>query len=198
MHCPPGKTHHLGFSFNTVRGLVKTNRADVRVGRSLAIGTIRDIIPALALQTSIPISIRVYEGRTARNNLQIGTVTADTPLAPITRTFTGLRSNTRHAADLVAGNNVNNVILTTCFRTGETPADLSRPLAHHNDINHGDWASGCFAFADFKGPNHRQKVTACQCGARNSSGQWARTDSADGYEYILPAPRRTELGCTTN
>ncbi len=140
----------------------------------------------------------MYQGSTARSNLSIGTVTADTPLAPVTRTFTGLQSNARHTADLVAGSNVNNVLATTCFRTGETPADLSRPLQYHDDINHGDWASGCFAFADLKGPNHRNKVQACLCGARNSSGQWARTDADAGYEYISDAGYRTTLGCTTN
>ncbi len=198
VHCPPGKTHHTGISFRTQPGTVKADRADVRIGSTLDLANIKTFIPALATQTSIPVSIRVYQGNTSRAVDMIGTITADTPLAPVTRTFTGLQSNARHAADLVAGNNVNNVILTTCFRTGETPADMSRPLGHHDDINHGDWASGCFAFADRKGPNHRKKVIACFCGARNSSGDWARTDSADGFTYMLPDARRTELGCTTN
>ena len=140
----------------------------------------------------------MYQGNTIRAFESIGTVTADTPLAPFTRTFTGLQSNARHAVDLVAGSNVNNVLTTTCFRTGETPADMSRPLGHHADINHGDWASGCFAFADRKGRNHRQKVIACFCGARNSSGSWARTDAEDGYEYMKDATWRSQVGCTTN
>ena len=140
----------------------------------------------------------MYQGNTIRAIESIGTVTADTPLAPFTRTYTGLQSNARHAVDLIAGGNVNNVLATTCFRTGETPADMSRPLGHHDDINHGDWASGCFAFADRKGPNHRKKVTACFCGARNSSGDWAQTDSADGYEYMKDATWRSQVGCTTN
>ncbi len=90
------------------------------------------------------------------------------------------------------------VLATTCFRTGETPADLSRSLAHYDDINHGGQAGGCFAFADLKGRNHRRKVNACLCGARNSSGQRARTDSEAGYEYISSPGYRTTLGCTTN
>ncbi len=59
-------------------------------------------------------------------------------------------------------------------------------------------ATGCFAIGGVRLGGGTGAVQACQCGARNSSGQWARTDSADGYEYILPAARRTELGCTTN
>ncbi len=198
MHCPPGKTHDISGGFRTRSGTLKADRATVQTNYSISLTNIRPIIPALAAQTSIPISIRVYQGNTNRAFESIGTVTADTPLAPVTRTFTGLQSNVRHAVDLVAGSNVNNVLATTCFRTGETPADMSRPLDYHDDINHGDWASGCFAFADRKGPNHRKKVIACFCGARNSSGDWARTDSADGFTYMLPDARRTELGCTTN
>ncbi len=197
VHCPPGKTHHTGGSFITVRGTVKADRADIRTVRLLDISTIQSIIPALGTQTSIPISLVVYQDKTRRGSEVIGNVTADTPLA-VNQTLNNLRSNTRHAVDLTAGNNVNNILITTCFRTGETPEDLSRPLRHHDDINHGDWASGCFAFADRKGPNHRQKVQACLCGARNSSGQWARTDADAGYEYISDAGYRTTLGCTTN
>ncbi len=93
---------------------------------------------------------------------------------------------------------LNNVLTTICFRTGETPADLSRPLAHYDDINHGGTAGGCYAFADLNGPSHRKKVNACQCGARNGSGQWARTDADDGFTYISSPGYRTTLGCTTN
>ncbi len=59
-------------------------------------------------------------------------------------------------------------------------------------------ATGCFAIGGVHLGGGMGAVRACQCGARNSSGRWARTDSAEGYEYILPAARRTELGCTTN
>ncbi len=198
VHCPPGKTHHTGGSFITVRGTVKAGRADIRTVRQLTLADIRTAIPALATQTSIPISLVVYQDKTQRASGVIGTVTADTPLARVNQTLSNLRSNTRHAVDLTAGGGINNILITTCFRTGETPADLSRPLGHHDDINHGDWASGCFAFADRKGPNHRQKVQACLCGARNSSGDWAQTDSEAGYEYISDPGYRTTLGCTTN
>ncbi len=59
-------------------------------------------------------------------------------------------------------------------------------------------ATGCFAIGGARLGGGMGAVRACQCGARNSSGQWARTDSADGYEYMLPADRRAALGCTTN
>ncbi len=106
--------------------------------------------------------------------------------------------NARHAADLIAGNNINNVIATTCFRTGETPADLSRSLGHYDDINHTGTAGGCYACADLNGPNHRQKVNACLCGARNAPGQWARTDAAASFTYISSPGYRATLDCTTN
>ncbi len=140
----------------------------------------------------------MYRGNSRTHLVSVGTVTGDTPLAPVTQTFSGLTSNTRHAADLVAGAGFNNVLLTACFRTGEIPADLSRPLAHYDDINHGDMASGCYAFTDLNGPNLRKKINACQCGARNASGDWAQTDAEDGYEYISSPDYRTTLGCTTN
>ncbi len=146
--------------------------------------------------TSVNVRIRVYEA-SQEVVVPIATVLQGSSLATFNRTFNGLRSNTRHAADLVAGD-INNVLLTTCFRTGETPADLSRPLGQYGDINHGDWASGCYAFADLKGPNYRKKVNACLCGARNSSDDWARTDSEAGYEYISSPGYRITLGCTTN
>ncbi len=162
VHCPPGKTHHTGTSFVTVRGTVKADRADVGLNASLDIGTIRTPFSALATQTSVPVNVGVYRGQTARAVDQIGTVTADTPLASFTWTFGGLQANTRHAGDLIAGNNNNNIILTACFRTGETSMDLSRSLGYRDDINHGNWAGGCFAFADLKGPNHRKRsMPAC-------------------------------------
>ncbi len=48
-------------------------------------------------------------------------------------------------------------------------------------------ATGCFAIGGVRLGGGIGAVRACQCGARNSSGQWAPTDSADGYEYMLHA-----------
>ena len=195
VHCPPGKTHQ-DTAFHVISGTVLAKKADVGLKARLGLNQIRGMLPDLADQTSIPVKIAVYRGNSSTAIELIGTVTADTPLPIFTRTFSSLESNTRHAADLVV--RTDNIIATVCFRTGETPADLSRPFDQYDDINHGDWASGCFAFADLNGPNHRKKVNACLCGARNASGDWARTDAGDGYEYISSPGYRTTLGCTTN
>ncbi len=130
----------------------------------------------------------------------LGTVSTSTALPAGGQTFTGLKQDTPYVAVLYTSRIINswrnsNAFARLCFRTA---ADLERPLAHHDDINHGGQAGGCFAFADLNGPNHRQKANACLCGARNSSGQWAQTDAEDGYEYISSPGYRTTLGCTTN
>ncbi len=115
------------------------------------------------------------------------TVTAQTTIV------SSLTPNTPYTVEVLA---VRTLIGKSCFRTA---FDLERPLAHYGDINHSGTASGCYAFVDLSDPSNRGKVQACQCGARNSSGQWARTDSEDGYEYIIQdADWRREVGCTTN
>ncbi len=110
--------------------------------------------------------------------------------------FTDLKAGTRYTAVISLGSDFSeNVLARFCFKT---EPDLSRPLGHYGDINHSGQAGGCYAFADLSGPSNRRKVQACLCGARNSSGQWARTDSGDGYSYIMDAGWRQSVGCTTN
>ncbi len=118
------------------------------------------------------------------------------PLVAGTRVFTGLKQNTRYVAALYTSRIINswrnsNAFARICFRTA---ADLEIPFGSGRAVGPGDsWSSGCFAFS--KDPN---QIRACLCGARNSSGRWARTDAEDGYEYIRDATWRTSVGCTTS
>ena len=95
----------------------------------------------------------------------------------------------------VGGGGASN-IASSCFQMGPSLNYGQQPGFNLGSDPLG--ATGCFAIGGVRLGGGMNAVRACQCGARNSSGQWARTDSADGYEYMLPAARRTELGCTTN
>ncbi len=110
-----------------------------------------------------------------------------------TENFGNLKLGTRYPPVIHTGNPSNpaSVIARLCFRTG---ADPNIPFGSGRSVGPGDpWSSGYFALGGM-----RQQVTACLCGARNSSGQWARTDSEDGYSYIMDATWRQNVGCSTN
>ncbi len=116
-------------------------------------------------------------------------------LSPSATTFTGLKQNTPHVAVLyttAGGGSSSNPISRICFRTA---ADLEIPFGsgRGGDGPGDSWSSGCYAFS-----KDRNQILACFCGARNSSGQWAWTDSEDGYEYMMDAAWRNRVGCTTN
>ncbi len=155
-------------------------------------------VTSRSLNTSFPVSIRIYddEGNIFRAE-SLGTA-ANTPIAARATTIANLKPGESYHGDIwvgVGGGGSSN-IARSCFQMGprldygqQEGFDLgSDPLG----------ATGCFAIGGVRLGGGENAVRACQCGARNSSGQWARTDSADGYEYILPAARRTALGCTTN
>ncbi len=113
-----------------------------------------------------------------------------TTITARTRDFTGLKQNTRYTAVVHAGN-AGSPFARLCFRTA---ADLEIPFGSGRAVGPGDsWSSGCYAFS-----KDRDQINACLCGARNASGQWAWTDSQDGYEYIRDAAWRTRVGCSTN
>ena len=109
-------------------------------------------------------------------------------VAAQTTTVSSLTPNTRYTVEVLAASKL---IGKSCFRTA---LDLEIPFGSGRAVGPGDsWSSGCFAFG-----GTRQQILACLCGARNSSGQWARTDSGDGYTYIMDATWRQSVGCMTN
>ncbi len=144
---------------------------------------------------AIYLNVKGPNGQTVGSQTTLGSVRT-LPLASVTAQTTTVRNltpNTSYTVEVLAATTV---IGRSCFRTA---VDLERPLAHYGDINHSGTASGCYAFVDLSDPSNRAKVQACQCGARNSSGQWARTDSTEGFEYIIKdADWRREVGCETN
>ncbi len=192
-YCPPGKTNSTS-GFRVIPETVKADQADAQVNVPINLAAIKQAIPALMPRASVEVSLVVYEGSTRRATDRIGTVTVDSELQPFTRTYSGLKSNTRHAMDLVVGSG-NNVFLTVYFKTGPAPADMNKPRAPF-----GEYSSGCFAIVDDPyAPGARDKIIACLCGARNADNdEWARTDTADGFTYIMANEWRTSQGCTTN
>ncbi len=156
-------------------------------------------VTARPLNTSFTLRFEVNDGtgnRIATHNL--GTATADNDVERQTITVPNLKPGESYSASLwttVGGGGSTN-LSRKCFQMGP-----SLNYGQQGGFNLGTdplGATGCFAIGGVRLGGGMNAVRACQCGARNSSGQWARTDSADGYEYILPDARRTELGCTTN
>ncbi len=153
-----------------------------------------------SIGTGFPVFLAVLENQPSpslANNRNLGTVTSTNPLAAGSHTFTGLKQNTPYVAVLYTTRlfnswKSNNALARLCFKTA---ADLEIPLGsgRGGDGPGDSWSSGCYAFS--KDPN---QIRACFCGARNSSGSWARTDAEDGYEYMLDAAWRQNVGCTTN
>ncbi len=143
------------------------------------------------------VALRVLESETNREvrSINLGEVNFPSPsIAAKTHNIAGLKQNRAYVTVLSAGNPdpKNRTFARLCFRTA---ADLEIPLGSgRGDAGPGDsFSSGCYAFS--KDPN---QIRACFCGARNSSGSWARTDAEDGYEYMLGAAWRQNVGCTTN
>ncbi len=127
------------------------------------------------------------------NNYQVGK--KNTAIASRNISIDGLKKGVRYTVVLHVGSNptiIANQAARACFKT---EPDLEIPLGsgRGGDGPGDSWSSGCYAFS--KDPN---QIRACFCGARNSSGSWARTDAEDGYEYMMDAAWRQNVGCTTN
>ncbi len=124
--------------------------------------------------------------RTTLGNVRV--LPAETVVAKTT-TVSSLTPNTPYIVEVRAANTL---IGRSCFRTA---FDLEIPLGsgRGGDGPGDSWSSGCYAFS--KDVN---QIRACFCGARNSSGSWARTDAEDGYEYMMDTTWRQNVGCTTN
>ncbi len=184
--CPPGQTIRNGISL--VDGSLTKNA--VRLSYSqVNFQNIRVLIPGASTLQSATVYLSVLEnGREEASRQTLGTASTGTDTTGGAKTFSNLKQNKQYTAVTHIGD-VTKIISRFCFRTA---ADLEIPFMSGRAID-GSWSSGCFAFS-----KDRNQINACLCGARNSSGQWARTDSEDGYEYITDATWRQSVGCTTN
>jgi len=81
------------------------------------------------------------------------------------------------------------LVAGACFQMGP---DLT--IAFGSGLN---GSSGCFTFFNPCLDTSQGAIRACVCGVRNGNS-WAKTDTGDGYEHILPADARTQLGWSTN
>ncbi len=187
--CPSGQSIRNGISL--VGGTLTKNAVQLSIWTT-SIQTVQLHIPGARELQSATVYLSVLEnGRKEASRQTLGTVEVGTDLQGSDKTFSNLKQNTRYTAVTHIGD-VTNVVSRFCFKT---PADLEIPLGSgRGGDGPGDpFSSGCYAFS--KDPN---QIRACFCGARNSSGSWARTDAEDGYEYMLDAAWRQNVGCTTN
>ncbi len=187
--CPPGQTIRNGISL--VDGSLTKNA--VRLSYSqVNFQNIRVLIPGTSTLQSATVYLSVLEnGREEASRQTLGTASTGTDTTGGAKTFSNLKQNRQYTAVTHIGD-VTKIISRFCFRTA---ADLEIPfMSGRGGDGPGDsWSSGCYAFS--KDVN---QIRACFCGARNSSGSWARTDAEDGYEYMMDATWRSQVGCTTN
>ncbi len=185
--CPSGQAVRTGIF---LAGGTLTKNAAQLSWVEVSIQTVQLIIPGARSLQSATVYLSVLEnGREEAGRQTLGTAVADTDVLGGSRTFSNLKQNTRYTAVTHIGD-VTKVISRFCFKTA---ADLEIPFGSGRAVTGDPWSSGCFAFS-----RDRSEINACLCGARNSSGSWARTDSEAGYEYIMHADWRTNVGCTTN
>ncbi len=140
---------------------------------------------------AIYLDVKGPNGQTVGSRTELGNVRVF-PAQSVAAKTTTVRSLTPNTSYTVEVRAANTVIGRSCFRTA---FDLEIPFGsgRGGDGPGDSWSSGCYAFS-----KDLNQIQACLCGARNSSGSWARTDAEDGYEYIRDAVWRTSVGCTTN
>ncbi len=186
--CPEGQSQIVGLVIPN--GSVKKHAVQFATP-SISLGELRVALSNPSLQSAVVYLSVLKNGREEASRQTLGTAVAGTSIVAGTQNFSGLKQNTKYTGILHAGN-VSSPILRVCFKTA---ADLEIPLGsgRGGDGPGDSWSSGCYAFS--KDPN---QIRACFCGARNSSGSWARTDAEDGYEYMMDAAWRQSVGCTTN
>ncbi len=186
--CPSG--HDIRAGIQIISGTLEKNKVQLSTS-PVDIGSVQNIPGSSALQ-SATVYLSVLENgmkEAGRQTLGIAAVGRDVMIN--LKTFENLRQNMRYTAVTHIGDTTK-IISRACFKTA---ADLEIPLGSgRGGAGPGDsFSSGCYAFS--KDPN---QIRACFCGARNSSGSWARTDAEDGYEYMMDAAWRQNVGCTTN
>ena len=187
--CPPGQDIRTGI--NLVAGSLTKNAVQLSTG-TVNIQNVRVLIPGASALQSANVYLSVLENGSKEAIRQtLGTAAVGTDVAADPKTFSNLKQNTRYTAVTHIGD-VTKFISRFCFKTA---ADLEIPFGsgRGGDGPGDSWSSGCFAFS-----KDRNQINACLCGARNEAGEWARTDSEDGYEYIRGATWRQNMGCTTN
>ncbi len=187
--CPSGQTIRNGISL--VDGTLTKNAVRLSYAQ-VNFQNIRVLIPGASELKSATVYLSVLEnGSEEASRLTLGTAAVGTDVTSGARTFSNLKQNRRYTAVTHIGD-VTKIISRFCFKTA---ADLEIPLGsgRGGDGPGDSWSSGCYAFS--KDVN---QILACFCGARNSSGSWARTDAEDGYEYMMDAAWRNRVGCTTN
>ena len=190
--CPPGQTIRTGIYL--VSGSLTKNAVELST-TTINISNARVRIPEVGQSATVHLSV-LENGSKEASRQTLGIVAAGTDLVANLKTFSNLKQNRRYTAVTHIGD-VTKFLSRFCFKTA---ADLNINVAHNLGaaVNPGETGpplrtSGCFAFS-----SDRSQIQACLCGARNASGEWARTDSEDGYEYIRDADLRQEMGCTTN
>ena len=195
--CPSGVSQMHTNRFTVTRPEPGATSVEIK-GNQYLLSWLR-IVTSKPLNTSFTLRLEVNDGRgnTIANN-SLGTATADNAIQRQTITVPNLKPGESYSASLwtTTGGGGSRNLSRICFQMGPSLNYGQQPGFNLGSDPLG--ATGCFAIGGVRLGGGVNAVRACQCGARNSSGQWARTDSADGYEYILPAARRTELGCTTN
>ena len=195
--CPSGESQSQTGRFTVTRPEPGKTSVEIE-GHQYLLSWLR-LATSRPLNTSFTLRLEVNDGsgnRIATHNL--GTATADNGVQRQTITVPNLKPGESYSASLwttVGGGGSAN-LSRICFQMGPSLNYGQQPGFNLGTDPLG--ATGCFAIGGVRQGGGMNAIRACQCGARNSSGQWARTDSADGYEYILPAARRTDLGCTTN
>jgi len=150
------------------------------------------------LDTSFIVTYSIHEGTTRRQITTIGTVDTTNPFlgSLISDVLnTGLTSGKRHILAIRADGLPHSRL---CFRTAYAGDDMNRK-PENNDLGRDSLAAtGCFALGGERLGGGPEAIRACFCGARNMNGKWARTDSGNGYVYMLDADERMRWGCTTN
>ncbi len=187
--CPNGKTQstNRGTAFDVEDNSVTVSEVRIRT-TTFTLSYLRNALRNQGLP-SVGVAIDLIENGGGKRTITLGTAMTGTDVAGTTTPISNLKAGTSYAVELKLNGRTS---FTDCFRTAP---DLNIPFGSGRAVGPGDsWSSGCFAFG-----GTRQQILACLCGARNSSGQWARTDSEDGYNHIIPdSTWRTSVGCQTN
>ena len=185
--CPSGQTASTGIYL--VSGTLTKNAVQLST-TTITISNVQARIPEVGQSATVHLSV-LENGSKEASRQTLGIVAAGTDLVANLKTFSNLKQNRRYTAVTHIGD-VTKIISRFCFKTA---ADLEIPLGsgRGGDGPGDSWSSGCYAFS-----KDRNQILACFCGARNSSGNWARTDAEEGYEYMMDAAWRQSVGCTTN
>ena len=204
--CPSGITRTVGIPWFEISNLTTTT-ADAVISGSIWTNLIqRSGAPTDA--TSLSVNYQYLQEGGIGGVGVLATVTNGGEFSGTTVNLTDLKPGKRHWIRLyVTVNGKAYGIAYECFRTDFNETNFNRTLGHYGDIDHSDWAGGCYAFG-----GDRDAITACLCGARNRNDVWKRTGTLEPngqaidsrqtsdtiYKWIKPAAWRTSQGCTSS